>query len=83
MNKTESLQSALAAREDEIMGYQINIDNYARAIVKIDAEHPDNPAMLAFRDRLAGLLEEHKIEQLKAVIIHDVIADQLSELEGG
>lgn len=81
MNKLETLQSALAAREDEILGYQINIDNYIRAIAKINAEHADNPAMVEFRDRLTDMLESHKTEQLKAIIIRDVIADQLFELE--
>lgn len=81
MNKLETLQSALAAREEEIDGYQINIDNYVRAIAKINAEHADNFAMVEFRDRLTDMLESHKTEQLKAIIIRDVIADQLSELE--
>lgn len=81
MNKLETLQSALIAREDEILGYQINIDNYARAIDKINAEHADNPAMIEFRDRLADMLVSNKTEQLKAIIIRDVIADQLAEME--
>lgn len=81
MNKFETLQSALTAREEEILGYQINIDNYTRAITKITAQYADNPAMVEFRDRLEELLDEHKTEQLKAIIIRDVIADQLSELE--
>jgi hypothetical protein len=81
MNKLETLQSALIARQDEILAYQINIDNYARAIVKINAEHAGTPAMVEFRDRLADMLEGHKTEQLKAIIIRDVIADQLNELE--
>jgi len=81
MNKVKNLESALEARKSEVMSYQLNIDNYDRAIAKINAEYADNPAMIAFRDRLANLLEEHKTEQLKAIIIRDVIADQLSELE--
>lgn len=81
MNKLETLQSALVAREEEIDGYQINIDNYIRAIAKINAEHGDNSSMVEFRDRLAEMLEGHKTEQLKAIIIRDVIADQLAELE--
>ena len=81
MNKVENLESALEARKSEVMSYQLNIDNYDRAIAKINAEYADNPAMITFRDRLANLLEEHKTEQLKAIIIRDVIADQLSELE--
>jgi Cys-tRNA synthase (O-phospho-L-seryl-tRNA:Cys-tRNA synthase) len=81
MNKLETLKSALEARNDEIMSYQINIDNYARAIDKINAEHADNPAMTEFRDRLADMLDSHKTEQLKTIIIRDVIADQLTEME--
>jgi len=81
MNKLETLKSALEARNDEIMGYQINIDNYARAIDKINAEHADNLAMTEFRDRLADMLNSHKTEQLKTIIIRDVIADQLVEME--
>ena len=81
MNKLETLQSALNARNDEILGYQINIDNYIRAIDKINAEHADNSAMIEFRDKLIDMLASHKTEQLKAIIIRDVIADQLTELE--
>ena len=81
MKKREILQSALDARNDEFLGYQVNIDNYIRAIDKINAEHQNNPAMIEFRDRLADMLESHKIEQLKSMIIRDVIADQLNEME--
>jgi len=61
--------------------YQINIDNYQRAIAKIDAEYANNSALVEFRDQLTSLLESSKTEQLKAIIIRDVIADQLTELE--
>ena len=81
MKKLETLQSALDARNDELLGYQINIDNYTRAIDKINAEHESNPEMIKFRDRLADMLESNKTEQLKSMIIRDVIADQLTEME--
>ena len=81
MKKLETLQSALDARNDELLDYQINIDNYTRAIDKINAEHQNNPAMIEFRDRLVDMLESHKTEQLKSMIIRDVIADQLTEME--
>jgi hypothetical protein len=81
MNKLQTLQSALEPRNDEILNYQINIDNYTRAIAKIDVEHSDNPAMVEFRDGLVDLVESHKTEQLKSIIIRDVIADQIAELE--
>ena len=81
MTKLETLKSALDGRHEEIDGYQINIDNYTRAIAKINAEHADNPAMIEFRDRLSDLLASSKTEQLKAIIIRDVIAEQIAELE--
>ena len=81
MNKLETLKAALEGRNDEILNYQINIDNYERAIAKINAEHADKPAIVEFRDRLIDMLESHKTEQLKAIIIRDVIADQVIELE--
>lgn len=81
MNKLETLKSAVEARNEEILGYQLNIDNYERAIAKINKEHTDKPEMLKFRDHLAELLESHKTEQLKATIIREVIAEQLTELE--
>ena len=39
MNKLETLKAALAGREQEIAEYQINIDNFALAIAKIQKEH--------------------------------------------
>ncbi len=81
MDKLETLTSALEARNDELMSYQINIDNYERAIAKINAEHSDNPAMIEFRDRMHNLLLSSKTEQLKASIIRDVIAEQVNEME--
>jgi hypothetical protein len=81
MTRTEILQSALTARDQEIMEYQINIDNYSRAIAKINAEYAGNPAMQQFRDQLQANLDSSITEQLKAQIIRDVVADQLQEIE--
>jgi|TARA_B100000035_G_C20976924_1_gene543622 hypothetical protein len=81
MNKLETLKSALVARNDEVEGYQVNIDNYERAIAKIDAEYADNPPIVDFRNKLEEMLGTNKIEQLKAIIIRDVVADQITELE--
>jgi len=81
MTKLETLKAALDGRNDEILNYQININNYERAIAKINAEHADKPAIVEFRDQLTNLLESSKTEQLKSIIIRDVIADQVTELE--
>jgi hypothetical protein len=37
--------------------------------------------MVEFAGKLKEMLESSKTEQLKAIIIRDVIADQLTELE--
>lgn len=81
MTRLSTLQSALEARHDEVLSYQINIDNFERAIAKINTEYADNPAMIEFRDQLTQSLEANKTEQLKAIIIRDVIAEQVAELE--
>lgn len=81
MDKLQTLKSALGPRNDEVFDYQVNIDNYTLAIEKINNEYADNPAMVEFRDRLVDMLQSHKTEQLKAIIIRDVIADQIAELE--
>ncbi len=81
MNKTEILRSAIEQRTQEILEYQINIDNYTLAIEKINKEYTGNTnidqAMIQFRDQLASLLESSIIEQRKAMIIQDVIQKQL------
>ena len=81
MNKQKILKDALDSRNQEIIEYQINIDNYVRAIKKITVEYADNTAMIEFQDHLADMLAAHKTEQLKAIIIRDVISDQLTEME--
>jgi len=81
MNKLQILQESLEPRNNEIQNYQINIDNYTRAIDKINTQYADNPALIEFRDKLATEVENHKTEQLKSIIIRDVIADQINELE--
>lgn len=81
MDTTEILKNAAEERKAEISGYQINIDNYERAIAKINEEYANTPGMLEFREQLIELLASHKTEQLKAIIIRDVILDQLKERE--
>jgi 23S rRNA G2445 N2-methylase RlmL len=78
MNKLEILAPALEGRDQELLGYQINIDNYILAIAKINAEYADNEDLIAFRDELQGRLDEELRQQLRSKIIRDVIADQLT-----
>jgi hypothetical protein len=71
----------LNIRDNEISEYQLNIENFKRAIVKIDTEYADNQDMLEFKQHLQQLLADNQREQLKSIIMRDVIADQVAELE--
>jgi dsDNA-binding SOS-regulon protein len=75
--KMRILSAAALGRKAEVMNYQINIDNFRLAIKKIEAEHSDKPAMLEFADRLRDLLESSLTEQLKEIIMLEVIEQQL------
>lgn len=77
MNKKETLEQAMTAREEEIMGYQINIDNYALAIPLAEAD----PDLADFAENLKSLLASSIIEQKKAFIIRDVIKAQLESIQ--
>ena len=73
MTKTEILTEALKAREEEVLHYQINIDNYERAIIRAKQD----PDLADFVIRLEELLSSSRLEQKKAIIMRDVIRDQL------
>lgn len=75
------LLSALDARNQEFLHYQININNCTLAIAKIDADYQGNEDLAAFRADLESRLEEEKRQQLRCKIIRDVIADQLQDLQ--
>ena len=75
MTKEETLRQALTAREEEVLHYQINIDNYERAIVKAEQD----PDLADFAIRLEELLSSSRLEQKKAKIMLDVIREQLED----
>ena len=76
--REEILSSALVAREQEVMGYQINIDNYTLALEEISKLPPDERAELAaFTDQLRTLFASEKMEQKKAKIMLMVIQQQV------
>ena len=74
--RLDILTQAAEGREREVMHYQINIDNYERAIAEIEANHPD---MGEFADRLRELLASSRVEQAKERVMLKVIRDQLEE----
>lgn len=80
MNKTEILSQALTVRENEVLGYQINIDNYSLAINHIDALEKDEQTELAeFRKQLVSLLKSEQLEQKKANVMLAVIRQQITQ----
>jgi FKBP-type peptidyl-prolyl cis-trans isomerase (trigger factor) len=81
MTRLSILLPALEGRDQELLTYQINIDNYRLAIAKINADHADNDDLLAFRDDLQARLNEELRQQARARIIRDVIAEQVAELQ--
>ena len=83
MNKRPILTPALEGRDQELLNYQINIDNYVLAIARINADYADNEDLRAFRDELQTRLEQERRQQLRAQVIRDVIADQVAQLNEG
>lgn len=78
MTREDILQTALTAREQEVMHYQINIDNYSLALERIASLPAEERAELAdFASQLKSLLTSEKLEQKKAKIMLAVIQQQL------
>lgn len=78
--KISVLKDALQARHAEFFDYQINIDNFERAIKKIENDESLSAEMEVFKNHLEETLRQSKHEQTKCSIIRDVIKEQLFEL---
>ncbi|MGL4679179.1 MAG: hypothetical protein ACRCWC_07310, partial [Plesiomonas shigelloides] len=58
--------------------YQINITNYTLAIAKIEADYADDADLNGpFKAELQQRLDAEIIQQRRAIVIRDVIADQV------
>ena len=76
--REEILAASLNARIQEVMHYQINIDNYTIALEEIGKLPPDERAELSvFIEQLQSLLTSEKLEQKKAQIMLNVIKRQV------
>ncbi len=73
--RLDILRSAAEHRAREVMHYQINIDNYRRALAEIKGDHK----LADFAENLRGLLTSSIQEQAKERIMLKVIQDQLEE----
>lgn len=77
--REQILASALESRENEVMHYQINIDNYTLALEEISKMSVEEKAELSgFADQLRTLLTSEKMEQSKAKILLAVLKRQVS-----
>ena len=78
MTREEILATSLTAREQEVMHYQLNIDNYTLALEEISNLPPvERAEMSTFANQLSELLASEKLEQQKAKIMLAVIKKQL------
>ena len=78
--REEILQTNLGARKQEVMHYQINIDNYTLALANIAAMAADERSeLLGFADQLTGLLASERMEQKKAKVMLEVLRQQLGD----
>jgi hypothetical protein len=76
--REEILTKSLEARVQEVMHYQINIDNYTLALDEISKLSADDRAELSgFADQLRTLLASEKLEQKKAKVMLAVVKQQL------
>jgi hypothetical protein len=76
--REEILKSSLDARIQEVMHYQINIDNYRIALEEISKMSDDERVMLAgFSDQLRTLMASEKLEQKKAQVMLTVLQKQV------
>jgi hypothetical protein len=77
--REQIITAALEGREQEVMHYQINIDNYSLALQQIDLLPPDEQVeMREFSKQLRELLTSEKLEQKKSKIMLAVMKAQVS-----
>tara|TARA_R110000822_G_scaffold82007_1_gene194099 strand:- start:578 stop:844 length:267 start_codon:yes stop_codon:yes gene_type:complete len=76
--REEILLTNLEARVQEIMHYQINIDNYTLALEEMGNMPPLERNELAnFADQIRGLLASEIMEQKKAKLMFTVLKKQV------
>jgi len=76
--REEILKSSLDARIQEVMHYQINIDNYRIALEEISKMPDDERTILSsFSDRLRTLLASETLEQKKAQVMLTLLQKQV------
>lgn len=81
MDKRQILEEAKTTRIEEVLTYQINIDNYKLALLEIEKSSEEDKLLLStFKEQLLELLKSSLLEQKKANIMLTVISNQLESL---
>jgi hypothetical protein len=76
--RAEILAMSLDGRKQEIMHYQINIDNYIIALEEIaKLSAAEQQELSAFKEQLQSLLASETLEQKKSKIMLAVIQKQM------
>lgn len=73
--KIKKLVAEVSRREHEVFEYQLNIDNFERALAKIGV--PKSEHMEEFSEHLCGLIEQNRGQQEISQLMLDVVLDQL------
>jgi len=82
MDRREILQTALETRNNSILMYQINIDNYTLALEHMaNMSQADREELAEYAQRIQNLLVTERLEQKKEKVIRDVIAQQLAAMD--
>lgn len=77
-SREDILRAAMHARVQEVMHYQINIDNYSLALAKIaQMDAADRAELAGFVEQLQSLLASERLEQKKARVMLDVLRAQV------
>lgn len=83
----ESLKTQIEAREQEVFGYQTNIENFKRLLEKLPTdERPKKSdahtlSRYDFRDDIRKRLTNEYIQQERSLLILSVLIDQLPDDE--
>jgi len=76
MTRHDILAQNIEARKANVIGYQINIDNYCAAIADIEANHPD---LAPFAEELRGRLKSEEYERKKEQVMLAALKFNLEE----
>lgn len=84
LNQEQVLVDAIQMRQNEILVYQINIDNYTAMLAAPYEPTGDadfDAEMLVYRDQIAELLKSEKREQAKSKMVLTALQTQLQALQ--